>query len=77
MYRDQNSPGRVVETETGTVAAGGSDCGPITAGEGGREGKTEGGKTERQRERDRGKERRREREGGREGGKEIHPVGHQ
>ena len=42
MYRDQNSPGGVVETETGET--GGSDCGPVTAGEGGREGGKEGGR---------------------------------
>ena len=36
LYRDQNSPGGVVETETGV--AGGSDCGPVTAGERGEVG---------------------------------------
>ena len=30
MYRDQNSPGGAVETETGEIeVAGGSDCGPV------------------------------------------------
>ena len=42
LYRDQNSPGGVVETETGV--AGGSDCGPVTVGERGEEGGRERGK---------------------------------
>ena len=54
MYRDQNTPGGVVETETGQIGVeDGNDCGPVTA----REGR-------------RGRERRRQggREGGRDGG---------
>ena len=42
LYRDQNSPDGVVETETGV--AGGSDCGPVTAGERGEGGGRERGK---------------------------------
>ena len=29
MYRDQNSPGGVVEVETETAVVGGSDCGLV------------------------------------------------
>ena len=67
MYRDQNSPGGVVEVETETAVVGGSDCGLVedvtvtVAVERGREGEGEGG-------RGRGRERegRRVREGERE-----------
>ena len=57
-YRDQNSPGGVVEKETGQIGVkDGSDCGTVTTGERRREG---------------GRERRRDggREGGRDGGRE-------
>ena len=73
MYRDQNSPGGVVEVETETAVVGGSDCGLVedvtVAVERGREGEGEGGR-EREGRRERGR-RGREREGEGKGGRKV------
>ena len=71
MYRDQNSPGGVVETETGEIeVVAASDCGPVEDVTIAVEGRWDGGREE-------GREGGREggikggREGGREGGRRI------